>query len=54
MYQCGSTTVLRWVGAHQGFGLLIALILSPATAAGTATSHFKERIGKLIWGPRVG
>lgn len=52
VYTCGSTSVLRWVGIHDGFGLFVGLILKPLIDAEDAIAGFKERIGGLTWSPR--
>jgi hypothetical protein len=48
VYRCGSMTVLRWVGVHDGFGLFIGLILDPDASPEVARSHFEQRVGHLI------
>jgi hypothetical protein len=49
VYACGSSTVLRWVGTHHGFGIFVGLILAPGVDLDQAASRFEERIGQLEW-----
>ena len=48
-YTCGSSTVLRWTGVHEGFGLFLGLILAPDADVEEAAARFKQRIPELQW-----
>ena len=48
-YTCGGSTVLRWFGVHEGFGLFIGLIVGTDAEVDEASARFKEQVGELEW-----
>jgi hypothetical protein len=47
-YTCGRSTVARWVGVHEGFGLFVGLIVTGDLADDVAEA-FKRQITDLDW-----
>lgn len=49
-YQCGPTSVLRWVGVHDGLALAVILLVADDADFDEARAHFTDRIGEgLAW-----
>jgi hypothetical protein len=49
VHDCGGRTVIRWYAVHEGFGLIVALIVGTGADLAAARTHFEDRIAALIW-----
>ena len=49
VYARGVTTVLRWVGVHEGFGLFVGLIVAPGSDVDEVEARFREHLAELEW-----
>jgi hypothetical protein len=49
VHDCGDARVIRWFAVHDGFGLMVALIVAQDAEYEVARAHFEERVAKLTW-----
>jgi hypothetical protein len=49
VHDCRGRTVIRWHAVHEGFGLIVALIVDTGADLAVVRAHFEDRIGGLIW-----